>query len=127
MVGLGDEAVDGGLEVDDRAKDAALEAAAGEFGEEALDGIEPRARGRGEVEDEARMARQPGLDLRMLMGGVVVDDDVDDLTGGGFGFDGIEGADELLMPVAVHAAADEPGVEDAENGAEGGGGLWDIV
>src|SRR5260221_6234787 len=58
MVGLGDEAVDGGLEVDDRAKDAALEAAPGEFGEEALDGIEPRARGRGEVEDETRADRR---------------------------------------------------------------------
>src|SRR5258708_22137484 len=101
MVGLGDEAVDGGLEVDDRAKDAALEAAPGEFGEEALDGIEPRARGRGEVEDEARMARQPGLDLRMLMGGVVVDDDVDDLTGGELGFDGVLEAEENPIPVAV--------------------------
>src|SRR5260370_41699437 len=90
-VGLGDEAVEGGLEVDDRAKDTALEAAPGEFGEEALDGIEPRARGRGEVEDEARMARQPGLDLRMLMGGVVVDDDVDDLTGGGVVLGGLVG------------------------------------
>src|SRR5260370_11415053 len=108
MVGLGDEAVDGGLEVDDRAKDAALEAAPGEFGEEALDGIEPRARGRGEVEDEARMARQPGLDLRMLMGGVVVDDDVDDLTGGGFRLDRSPEAEEILLPVAVPAAGEEP-------------------
>src|SRR5260221_973376 len=100
MVGLGDEAVDGGLEVDDRAKDAALEAAPGEFGEEALDGIEPRAGGRGEVEDEARMARQPGLDLRMLMGGVVVDDDVDDLTGGGVRFERHCGNDEKLHALA---------------------------
>src|SRR5260370_8000655 len=99
MVGLGDEAVDGGLEVDDRAKDAALEAAPGEFGEEALDGIEPGAGGRGEVEDEARMACQPGLDLRMLVGGVVVDDDVDDLAAGHLGFAAIQHADELLMPV----------------------------
>src|SRR5258708_8925125 len=119
MVGLGDEAVDGGLEVDDRAKDAALEAAPGEFGEEALDGIEPRARGRGEVEDEARMARQPGLDLRMLMGGVVVDDDVDDLTGGEFGFDGIGGEGGLLVPVALLAAARVLASENAGTGADG--------
>src|SRR5260370_1865000 len=123
MVGLGDEAVDGGLEVDDRAKDAALEAAPGEFGEEALDGIEPRARGRGEVEDEARMARQPGLDLRMLMGGVVVDDDVDDLTGGDFGFDGLEEADEIPMPVPLHAAAEDPAFQCVESGAAWGGAL----
>src|SRR5260370_15669518 len=119
MVGLGDEAVDGGLEVDDRAKDAALEAAPGEFGEEALDGIEPRARGRGEVEDEARMARQPGLDLRMLMGGVVVDDDVDDLTGGGFRLVRLEEAGELLVAVALAAAAHDPVLQDAWSGRKG--------
>jgi hypothetical protein len=43
MVCLGDEAVDGGLEIDDRAKDATLEASLGKFGEEGLDSIEPRA------------------------------------------------------------------------------------
>ena len=52
MVGLSDETVDGGLEVDDRVKDAALEAALAEFGEETLDGVEPGAGSRGEVEDE---------------------------------------------------------------------------
>jgi hypothetical protein len=36
-------AVDCCLEFDDRAEDAALEATLGEFGEEALDGIEPGA------------------------------------------------------------------------------------
>ena len=43
MVGLFDEAVDRGLELDDRAEDAALETALGELGEEALDGVEPGA------------------------------------------------------------------------------------
>ena len=37
----GDEAVDGGLEVDDRAEGSVLEAAPGELGEEALDGVQP--------------------------------------------------------------------------------------
>jgi hypothetical protein len=36
-----DEAVDGGLKVDDRAEDAAFEAPSGELGEEALDRIQP--------------------------------------------------------------------------------------
>ena len=43
-IGLGEEAVDGGLKVDDGAEDAAFEASAGELGEEALDGIEPGSR-----------------------------------------------------------------------------------
>ena len=42
-VGLGQEAIDGGLEVDDRAEDAALQPSSGELGEEALDRIEPGA------------------------------------------------------------------------------------
>ena len=39
------EAVDGGLKVDDGAEDTALQAALGELGEEALDGVEPGRRG----------------------------------------------------------------------------------
>ena len=38
---LGEEAVDGGLQVDQRVEDAALQTTPGEFDEEALDGIEP--------------------------------------------------------------------------------------
>ncbi len=40
---LGDEAVDGGLEVDQRVERAALQPPLGELGEEAFDGVEPRA------------------------------------------------------------------------------------
>ena len=43
LIGLGEIAVDGGLEVDDGAEDAALEASLGEGGEEGLDGVEPGA------------------------------------------------------------------------------------
>lgn len=38
---LGDETVDGGLEVDERVECAALQAPPGELGEEAFDGVEP--------------------------------------------------------------------------------------
>ena len=41
LVVLSKEAVDGGLEVDERMKDSALEATLRQFGEEALDGVEP--------------------------------------------------------------------------------------
>ena len=59
FVGLVDEAVDGGLKIGYEAEDAALEPAPGELCEEALDGIQPRARGGGEVEGPAGMAVQP--------------------------------------------------------------------
>jgi hypothetical protein len=83
FVGLGDEAVDGGLEVDEGAKDAALEASFGELGEVSLDGVEPGAGGWGEVEGEALVAVEPGLDPWMLMGGIIVEDDMDGLVDGG--------------------------------------------
>jgi hypothetical protein len=42
----------------------------------------------------------------MRVSGVVVDDRVDDLAGGNRAFDRVEEANELLVPVALHAAAD---------------------
>ena len=50
---FGEEAVDGGLQIDDGAEDAALQAAAGQLGEVAFDGVEPGRGCRGEVEDGA--------------------------------------------------------------------------
>ena len=57
--GLGDEAVDGGLQVDDGAEDAALEATSAELDEKAHDGIEPRAASWPEVENEPGMPFEP--------------------------------------------------------------------
>ena len=53
------------------------------------------------MEGEALMAVEPGAHLGMLVGGVVVEDDVDGLTGRQFGVDSVEKADELLMPVTL--------------------------
>jgi hypothetical protein len=41
IVSLGKEAIDGSLQVDDGSEDVPFQSAAGEFGEEVLDGIEP--------------------------------------------------------------------------------------
>jgi hypothetical protein len=42
LVGLSDEAVDGGLKVDDGSENAAPEASSGELGEQAFYRVEPR-------------------------------------------------------------------------------------
>ena len=52
------------------------------------------------------MAVQPGFDLRVLVRGVVVEHDVDQLAGGHVALDPIEEADELLVAVALHALPD---------------------
>ena len=61
------------------------------------------------------MAGQPLAHLRMLVGCVVVDDGVDRLLDRHLRLDGIEEADELLVPVALHVAADDGTVEDVQS------------
>lgn len=78
---FGEEAVDGGLKVDDGVEDAAFQAPLRELGEESLHRVEPRARGRREVEGEALMAVEPGAHLGILVGGIIVEDDVHGLVG----------------------------------------------
>jgi len=61
-----DEAVDRGLEIDDRVEHAVFQPSAGELGEEALDSVEPCAGCRDEVEGPARMPGQPRSPLGCL-------------------------------------------------------------
>lgn len=84
---LAEIAVDGGLEVGDGFEGAAPNALSGQGGEEVFHCIEPRARGGGEVEDPTRMAAQPFVDLWVLVGGVVVEDGMDDLAGADLALD----------------------------------------
>src|SRR5450830_1891856 len=60
------------------------------------------------------MPGQPLAHFRMLVGCVVVDDRVDFLSRRHLRLDGVEEADELLVPVALHIAADDGAVEDIE-------------
>ena len=66
------------------------------------------------------MPCQPLAHLRMLVGCVVVDDGVDRLLGRHLRFNGIEEADELLVPVSLHVAADDGSVKDVEGGEQRG-------
>src|SRR6202521_6208072 len=106
VIGFGEISVDGSLEVDDAAEHAALETLLGQFGEEALDGIEPGSRCRGEVEGEARLSFEPSPHLGMLVRGIVVDDEMEVPVRRGLAIDVVEKADELLMPMTGHALAD---------------------
>jgi hypothetical protein len=106
-----DEAIDCCLQVDDREEDAAFQTVLCELGEEALDGVKPRCRCGREVEGPAGMPGQPLAHLRVSVGCVVVDGGVDLLSRRHLRFDGVEEADELLVP---HIAADDGAVEDVE-------------
>ncbi len=129
VIVFADKAVDGGLKVDDGLEDATLEPAPREFGEEALDGIEPRARGRREVEGPAWMAGEPGADLVLLVRSVVVEDDVDGLVRRHLALDAVEEADDTLVhePLlpAPHAGLGLAGLAHDRRSAEPLVGLQD--
>src|SRR5215203_5717449 len=107
MVGLLDVTIDGALKVEHRAEDAPFQSPLGEGGEEGLHRVEPGTGGRGEVEGEARMAGEPGDHLGMLVGGIVVEDDVDELAGRDVRLDDVQEADEFLVAMALHVATDD--------------------
>src|SRR6266511_3668002 len=73
------------------------------------------------------MLRKPFADLRMPVRGIVVDDRVDRLSLGHVRVDLIEEADEFLMPMALHVAADNGAVEDSERGEQRGGAVALVV
>ena len=53
------------------------------------------------MKGEAGMPPEPLDDLRVLVGGVVVQHDMDLLGGGHFAFDGVQETDELLVPMTL--------------------------
>ena len=61
-----------------------------------------------------RMAGQPGAHLGMLVGGVVVEDRVHQLSGRHGGLDAVQKADELLVAMPRHALADHCAVQHIE-------------
>ena len=79
------------------------------------------------MECPARMPRQPSAHLRMLVGGIVVDDGMDQLSRGDLRLDRIEEADELLVAMALHVAADDGAIEDIEGCEQCGGAVPFVV
>ena len=116
----GEIVVDGLLQLGDAFEDAAPDAFSGDLGEEALDHVEPGGRCRGEMDVEARVFFQPPFDRRRLVGGVVVDDQVNVQIGQGLAVDPVEETNELLVAVALHAVADDLAIEQVERREQGG-------
>ena len=59
------------------------------------------------MEGDPRVSRQPCRHLWMFVGGIVVDDAWIGFPAGTCCLDGIEEADELLVPMALHVPADD--------------------
>ena len=72
-----DEGADIGFELPDRGMNTSTEPLSGELGKPALDLINPGRRSRREVHMIMRPAGKPRFDLRRLVGGIVIHDNMD--------------------------------------------------
>ena len=61
------------------------------------------------------------------MGGVIIEDGVDGFAGGNLALDSVEEADELLMAMALHVAADHGSVEDVHGREQSGRSLTLVI
>ena len=108
--------VDCGLELRDVVENTSPYTLSGDFGEEPLDEVEPGARRRREMQDEAFVSCQPAFHGRCFVGGVVVEDQMQIEMGGGLAINLLEEGQELVcsrrarhspmtLPVAMSSAA----------------------
>jgi len=111
--------VDDRLPFGNTLEDAATDGISGNFGEKAFHLIEPRGRGWREVEVETGVPFQPPFDFRRLVGGVVIDNQVDIQAGKGLAVDPVQEANELLAPVALQTLPDDRAVEHVERREQG--------
>src|SRR6476659_10803471 len=95
----------------------------GQYPKPAFDQVEPRRRGRGEVEVEPGVFVQPLADVFVLVGGVVVQDQVDLQVRGHLPVDGLEEFQPFLMPVPRRALADDHAGQRVQRGEQGGGAV----
>lgn len=70
------------------------------------------------MEGEALEAIQLGANLQVLVSCIVVEDHMHGLPRWDLGFYGIEEADELLVSVALHVAADHVAIQHAQGGKQ---------
>lgn len=106
------------VQLDDGAEHAALEAPLRQRGEQTLNGVDPGGRGRREVDVEARMPDQPAFHRLGLVGGVVVEDQVQVEVGRGLPVDQPQEADELGGTMAEHALTDDGARLHVERGEQ---------
>ena len=110
---------DGGLEVVHAMEDPAANTFFGDVSEEPFDEIHPGGGGGGEVHMEPWVLFEPCSHVGMLVGGVVVDDQVHVQFRVGFTFQRLEELQELVMAVFRHALADHVAGFHIQGGKEG--------
>jgi len=99
-------------------KDPATKAVYCEIAEEAFDHVKPRSTCRSKVGLESRVTFEPGFDLFVLMGGVIVTNDMDVFSVRNIAADQVEKANPFLVAVLFHAGADDFAAERVHRGEQ---------
>ena len=73
------------------------------------------------------MVGQPCPDFGVLVAAVIIQDHMDQLAGRDVALETVQKTQEFLVPVALHALADDAPVEQVEGGKQGGRAVADIV
>ena len=115
------------LELGDGREGAAADSLLRDEVEPDLDLVEPGSVGGGEVEMVAGPVGQPAFDAGMLVGGVVVDDEVDIEVRGHVGVNVFQEAQELLVAMTRPALGEDPAGDDIQGREEGGGAVANIA
>ena len=119
--------VDRFLEVVDAGVAATADALCGDLGEEALDEVHSGRAGGGEVQLETGMLFQPDLHLGRLVGGVVIENQVDVARFLHAPVDATQQAQELFGTVTRHAFPDNQARFDVQRGKERGGAMAFVI
>src|SRR5205814_9290597 len=101
----------------------ATQALQGQVAKATLDQLETRAGSGGKGQVKARMAAQPTLNAWMLVGGVLIHDQVQVQSAGRLLVDPLQEASEFLMPMLRHAIPDDRAIERREGGEQRGGAV----
>jgi len=115
-----DVLLDGTGDIAHALKDPAPKAVHCEITEEAFNHVKPRSTCRSEVGMESRIPFEPGFNLFVLMGGVVVADDMDVLSLGNIAADQVEKANPFLVAMLFHAGANDFAAEGIHCGEQRG-------
>ena len=114
-------------ELFDAGKRAASDGLLSDDAEPAFDLVEPGRIGWGVVDVIARSLGEPGFDFGVLVGGVVVDDQMDIEIVGHVGIDVTQEREEFLVSVAFLALADDLAAGDVQGGEQRCGAVSDVI
>ena len=101
------------------AEDTTTQTLVSDVAEEALNHIQPRGARGGEVDMEATVPVQPPFHLLVIVGGIVVADEVYLQARRHLPIDEGQELEPFLMPVARHAGADHVAGQRAQRGEQG--------